>query len=134
MLEKNVTEPRQPTADAKVQINVPQQNQDPEAGSPALPNQPVVKERYRPFATPSYVYCMYIFLIICGVVLSIGGYVGSFTIVSNDGKGNANSNGPLIWLGAEIALSLLRMLIWSLNPPFDEDTNLTFKLELSTLR
>lgn len=61
---------------------------------------------------------------------SIVGYIGSFTIVSNDGKGNANSNGPLIWLGVEIALSLLRMLIWSLNPPFDEHTNLTFKLAL----
>ncbi|KAF9487831.1 hypothetical protein BDN71DRAFT_575025 [Pleurotus eryngii] len=64
------------------------------------------------------------------MVLSIMGYIGSFTIVANDGKANANSNGPLIWLGVEIALSLLRMLIWSLNPLFDEHTDLTFKLEL----
>ncbi|KAG9223368.1 hypothetical protein CCMSSC00406_0009259 [Pleurotus cornucopiae] len=114
----------------KAQLNVSQQNQDPEAGTPALPNHPVVQEKYRPFTTPSYFHCMYIFLVICGIGLSIVGYIGSFTIVSNDGKTNTNSKGPLIWLGAEIALSLLRMLIWSLNPPFDENTGLTFKLKL----
>ncbi|KAJ8703390.1 hypothetical protein PTI98_002013 [Pleurotus ostreatus] len=114
----------------KAQPNVSQQNQDPEAGTPALPNHPVVQEKYRPFTTPSYFHCMYIFLVICGIGLSIVGYIGSFTIVSNDGKTNTNSKGPLIWLGAEIALSLLRMLIWSLNPPFDENTGLTFKLKL----
>ncbi|KDQ30152.1 hypothetical protein PLEOSDRAFT_1081735 [Pleurotus ostreatus PC15] len=103
----------------KAQLNVSQQNQDPEAGTPALPNHPVVQEKYRPFTTPSYFHW-----------LSIVGYIGSFTIVSNDGKTNTNSKGPLIWLGAEIALSLLRMLIWSLNPPFDENTGLTFKLKL----
>ncbi|KAL4258603.1 hypothetical protein AB1N83_012768 [Pleurotus pulmonarius] len=121
-----------PTADGKAQLNVSQQNQDPAAQQPrdieaALP---VVKEQYRPFTTPSYFHYMYIFFVICGMGLSIVGYIGSFTIVSNDGKGNANSNGPLIWLGAEIALSLLRMVIWSWNPSFDENTDLTFKLEL----
>ncbi|KAF4584645.1 hypothetical protein EYR40_004633 [Pleurotus pulmonarius] len=120
-----------PTAGAQAQSNVSQQeNGDPEAGTLAIPNTLDVKEIYRPFTTPSYFHCMYIFLIICGVVLSIGGYIGSFTIVTNDGKANANSKGSLIWLGAEIALSLLRMLIWSLNPSFDEHTNLTFKLQL----
>ncbi len=120
-----------PTAGAQAQSNVSQQeNGDPEAGTLAIPNPLDVKEIYRPFTTPSYFHCMYIFLIICGVVLSIGGYIGSFTIVTNDGKANAKSKGPLIWLGAEITLSLLRMFIWSLNPLFDEHTNLTFKLEL----
>ncbi|KAF4584640.1 hypothetical protein EYR40_004629 [Pleurotus pulmonarius] len=116
--------------DAQDQSDVSSQNVDTEAGRPLLPNPSNFDENHRHFTTPSYFHCVYIFFIICGMGLSIVGYIGSFTIVSNDGKGNANSNGPLIWLGAEIALSLLRMLIWSLNPLFDEHTNLTFKLEL----
>ncbi|KAG5222993.1 hypothetical protein IMY05_C1869000100 [Salix suchowensis] len=45
-------------------------------------------------------------------------------------QGQREFERALIWLGVEIALSLLRMLIWSLNPLFDEHTDLTFKLEL----
>ncbi|KAL0952238.1 hypothetical protein HGRIS_006528 [Hohenbuehelia grisea] len=65
---------------------------------------------------------------IIGIGLSIWGYVTSFTIVK---KNSDPQKGPLIWLGIEIALSLLRMFIWSLDPVFDE-THLTFTLKLNS--
>ncbi|KAL0957238.1 hypothetical protein HGRIS_001052 [Hohenbuehelia grisea] len=92
-------------------------------------NRSVLAQKYEgPLATP--IRWIYIICTIFGMALSIWGYVASFTIVTNDRTANSNSKGPLIWLGTEIALSLLRMLIWSLNPLFDETTHLAFTLEL----
>ena len=59
----------------------------------------------------------FVFLTLLGAFGSVVGYIGCFTIV----QGYAGSLlGPLLWLGAETTLSIIRVLIWSLNPKFDD--------------
>lgn len=62
-----------------------------------------------------------------GIVLSLAGYVGCFSLVQN----SQTSVGPLIWLSCEVALSLLRLVIWSWNPNWDESASMSLKLQLS---
>ena len=64
--------------------------------------------------------------LLLGVVASIVGYIGCFSVVQSTEK----STGPLSWLGLEAALSLLRMYIWSLNPQSDDAPPLKFVLAL----
>ncbi|KAK7017466.1 hypothetical protein VNI00_018646 [Paramarasmius palmivorus] len=69
---------------------------------------------------------IYQFLIAAGMVMIVVGYVGCFSIVKNS---NAPA-GPYVWFGMEAFLSLLRMVVWGLNPSWDESTGLTMKLKL----
>src|SRR6267378_3891351 len=57
---------------------------------------------------------------------TVAGYIGCFTLVSD-----SQENGPLIWLGLETALSIIRILVWAWNPSFDEATDITVKLKLT---
>lgn len=66
-------------------------------------------------------------MILLGLFLSLVGYVGCFSLV----QGSQTSVGPLIWLGCEVALSLLRVSIWSWNPKWDESTSMFLSLKLS---
>jgi hypothetical protein len=55
-------------------------------------------------------------LLVLGVLASIVGYVGCFSVVQS-----ANgSKGPLSWLCLEAGLSLLRMFLWGWNPTRDD--------------
>ncbi|KAJ7885549.1 hypothetical protein B0H14DRAFT_2563874 [Mycena olivaceomarginata] len=47
---------------------------------------------------------------------SVAGYVGCFKIVQS----STNAIGPLIWLGLELALSIIRLGFWAFNPPNDD--------------
>ena len=67
-----------------------------------------------------------LFGLLLGVVASVVGYVGCFSVVQSTQK----STGPLSWLCLEAALSLLRMYIWSLNPQSDDAPPLEFILAL----
>ena len=58
---------------------------------------------------------------------TVAGYIGCFTVVSG-----SRGNGPLIWLGLEAALSIIRILLWAWNPKFDERTSVTVGLELDS--
>ncbi|KAK7033620.1 hypothetical protein VNI00_012619 [Paramarasmius palmivorus] len=69
---------------------------------------------------------IYQLLIAAGMVMIVVGYVGCFSIVKNS---NAPA-GPYVWFGMEAFLSLLRMVLWGLNPSWDESTGLTMNLEL----
>ncbi|KAK7018064.1 hypothetical protein VNI00_018412 [Paramarasmius palmivorus] len=69
---------------------------------------------------------IYQLLIAAGMVMIVVGYVGCFSIVKNS---NAPA-GPYVWFGMEAFLSLLRMVLWGLNPSWDESTGLTMKLKL----
>ena len=66
------------------------------------------------------------FGLLLGVVASVVGYIGCFSVV----QGTQKSTGPLSWLCLEAALSLLRMYIWSLNPQSDDAPPLELVLAL----
>ena len=57
---------------------------------------------------------------------SVVGYIGCFSVVQSAQESTA----ALSWLCLEIALSLLRMYIWSLNPTWDDAPPLEFVLKL----
>lgn len=59
---------------------------------------------------------------------TVAGYIGCFTLVSSIAP---TGNGPLVWVGLEAALSVLRIIIWASNPTFDEETEVTLGLKLS---
>ena len=67
-----------------------------------------------------------LFLLLLGVIASVVGYIGCFSVVQSTQK----STGPLSWLCLEAALSLLRMYIWGLNPDSDDAPPLEFVLKL----
>lgn len=68
-------------------------------------------------------------LIASGVVLTVVGYIGCFSLVQSS---NSASLAPLIWLLTEVALSLVRMGFWAWNPEWDEkQTYLKFTLDLA---
>ena len=63
----------------------------------------------------------FILLTLLGSIGCMVGYIGCFSIV----QGYAGSlRGPLIWVAAEASLSLIRILIWSLNPTWDDAPHL----------
>ncbi|KAL0954030.1 hypothetical protein HGRIS_005184 [Hohenbuehelia grisea] len=76
----------------------------------------------------SMAHFFHVCLIALGVAFSVEGYVGCFTLV----KGTSVDSGAVLWLGIEVALSLIRMGLWSWNPGWDgENYNfLRFELEL----
>ena len=67
-----------------------------------------------------------LFTLLLGVVASVVGYIGCFSVVQSTQK----STGPLSWLCLEAALSLLRMYTWGLNPEFDNAPPLELVLQL----
>ena len=66
-------------------------------------------------------------ILLISLPATVVGYVGCFTLVSSSGEASA----PVIWLGVEAALAVLRILLWAWNPKFDEDTEVTVQLKLS---
>ncbi|KAK7033617.1 hypothetical protein VNI00_012616 [Paramarasmius palmivorus] len=69
---------------------------------------------------------IYQLLIAAGMMMIVVGYVGCFSIVKNSDA----QAGPYVWFAMEAFLSLLRMVLWGLNPTWDESTGLTMKLKL----
>ncbi|KAJ7027619.1 hypothetical protein C8F04DRAFT_1294058 [Mycena alexandri] len=64
-------------------------------------------------------------LLFIGIGATAVGYLGCFTVVQN-----APASSTYMWLGIEVALALLRIYIWGLNPRWDEATGLTLELQL----
>ncbi|KAJ7473402.1 hypothetical protein FB451DRAFT_981512, partial [Mycena latifolia] len=64
-------------------------------------------------------------LLFLGIGSTAVGYLGCFTVVQN-----SHASDTYMWLGIEIALALLRIFIWGLNPSWDEQTGLRLELEL----
>ncbi|KAF7790056.1 hypothetical protein EIP86_001006 [Pleurotus ostreatoroseus] len=66
--------------------------------------------------------------IACGMVLTLIGYVGCFSLVQS----STTSFGPLLWLIVEVVLSLTRLAVWAFNPTWDEtQTFFTLHLKLA---
>ncbi|PPQ82223.1 hypothetical protein CVT25_008078 [Psilocybe cyanescens] len=68
-------------------------------------------------------------LLAAGILLSILGYIGCFNLISNAPRGSA---GPLIWLGLEVFLSIVRIIVWAFNPSWDDSKGITFNLKLAS--
>ena len=67
-----------------------------------------------------------LFLLLVGLLASVVGYIGCFSIVQN----SASISGPLSWLCLEVGLSVVRLVIWAWNPTTDEAPPLEINLEL----
>ena len=67
-----------------------------------------------------------LFLLLLGLLASVVGYVGCFSIVQN----SASASGPLSWLCLEAGLSLFRLFIWARNPKCDDAPPLEIRFEL----
>ena len=65
-------------------------------------------------------------LLLIGLLASVVGYVGCFSIVQN----SASTFGPVSWLCLEAGLSVVRLAIWAWNPTTDEAPPLEINLEL----
>ena len=67
-----------------------------------------------------------LFLLLVGLLASVVGYVGCFSIVQN----SATPFGPLSWLCLEVGLSVVRLAIWASNPKSDDAPPLEISFEL----
>ena len=65
-------------------------------------------------------------LLFIGLLASVVGYVGCFSIVQN----SASTSGPVSWLCLEAGLSVVRLAIWAWNPTGDDAPPLEINLEL----
>jgi hypothetical protein len=63
------------------------------------------------------------FILLLGIAATGVGYVGCFTVVQS-----SSMRDTYIWLGLEIWLSIVHMVLWGLNPPSDENTGITLKI------
>ena len=68
---------------------------------------------------------LFCFLLI-GVIASLVGYIGCFSVVQN----STTTIGPVTWLGLEAALSVMRLIIWALNPTKDDAPPLEINLKM----
>ena len=65
-------------------------------------------------------------LLLIGLLASVVGYVGCFSIVQN----SESTSGPVSWLCLEAGLSVVRLAIWAWNPKTDDAPPLDINLEL----
>ena len=65
-------------------------------------------------------------LLLIGLVASVVGYVGCFSVVQN----SETTIGPVSWLSLEVGLSVMRLAIWAWNPTKDDAPSLEIILEL----
>ena len=71
-----------------------------------------------------------LFLLIIGLVASVVGYVGCFSVVQN----STSSVSPVSWLCLEVGLSVLWLAIWDWNPTGDDAPPLEIILKLDQHR
>ncbi|KIM81545.1 hypothetical protein PILCRDRAFT_496126 [Piloderma croceum F 1598] len=67
-------------------------------------------------------------MLLFGIVASVVGYVGCFSLVQDI---QSTAAGRYLWLGLEAVLSLVRMAIWASNPEFDDSEGIQLNLGLS---
>ena len=65
-------------------------------------------------------------LLLMGLVVSVVGYVGCFSVVQN----STSTIGPVSWLCLETGLSVIRLAIWASNPATDNAPPLEIILKL----
>ena len=67
-----------------------------------------------------------LFLLLIGLIASVVGYVGCFSVVQN----STSNVGPVSWLCLEVGLSIIRLAIWVWNPKRDNVPPLEIVLKL----
>ncbi|KJA26792.1 hypothetical protein HYPSUDRAFT_1030939 [Hypholoma sublateritium FD-334 SS-4] len=55
--------------------------------------------------------------LVVGIALTVGGYIGCFYLVQHSAN---DSFGPIAWLIIEALLSIVRILVWAVNPAWDD--------------
>ena len=65
-------------------------------------------------------------LLFFGILASVVGYIGCFSVV----QASTSATGPLSWLCLEAGLSLFRIILWGLNPGWDDAPDLLLILPL----
>ena len=70
--------------------------------------------------------CIFLILLFVGIIASVVGYIGCFSAV----QGSGSSKEALIWLCLEAGLSIVRIILWAINPKGDDAPPLEFKFEL----
>jgi hypothetical protein len=85
-------------------------------------------EEIRPRTNPGPPLLLWVlqFILFLGIASTAVGSFGCFTVVQR-----ATPTHTYIWLGVEIALAVLRIGIWGLNPRWDEHTGVDLKLKLA---
>lgn len=68
------------------------------------------------------------FMMAIGIVASVVGYIGCFSLVQDS---QATAIGRYLWLALEAILSLIRMMIWAYNPGFDDSEGIQLEFDLS---
>ncbi|RXW20604.1 hypothetical protein EST38_g5262 [Candolleomyces aberdarensis] len=68
--------------------------------------------------SPTILLCICQFFLMLGVVLTIVGYIGCFSVVQASPR--ADSKGPIFWLVFEALLAVARTLLWAYNPKWDD--------------
>lgn len=61
-----------------------------------------------------------------GIIAAVVGYIGCFSVV----QGAGHPRGPIIWLTLEGILSVIRMIVWGLNPDTHDLDSIKMSLEL----
>jgi hypothetical protein len=77
----------------------------------------------------SWLYFILYVVLAVALIISVAGYIGSFTLVQ---KGTQGGVGPILWLVLEIVLCVLRLVVWAWNPAWDDNQGLTFTISLAS--
>ncbi len=67
--------------------------------------------------------------LVVGILCTVVGYVGCFYLIQH---ASSSSLGPLLWLILEALLSILRILVWVINPSWDDSKGVVFELQLAS--
>ncbi|KAJ7923118.1 ankyrin repeat-containing domain protein [Mycena leptocephala] len=70
----------------------------------------------RAYLTNTWLWLALICALLLGFLMTIVGYIGCFTIVQS----STVPSDTYIWLGAEATLALIRLVVWGLNPSWDD--------------
>ncbi|KAF5320943.1 hypothetical protein D9619_000530 [Psilocybe cf. subviscida] len=76
----------------------------------------------------SWLRCLLGFGLVLGCLSTVVGYIGRFYLIQHA----ASSKGPLLWLGLEALLSIFRILVWAINPSWDDSKGIVFEVQLAS--
>ncbi|KAF5322135.1 hypothetical protein D9619_000526 [Psilocybe cf. subviscida] len=74
-----------------------------------------------------WVNALLVFLVVLGCFSTVVGYVGCFYLIQHA----STSKGPLLWLGLEALLSVVRILVWAINPSWDDSRGILYEIQLA---
>ncbi|KAJ7486502.1 hypothetical protein FB451DRAFT_770982 [Mycena latifolia] len=83
-----------------------------------------VSARLKPYLTDTWEWLAMFAALQLGFLMTLVGYVGCFTIVQN----SPTPSDTYIWLGVEVALALIRLATWAINPSCDDPDGVWFRL------